>query len=165
VPGRYGKSHCYGDPPHVHINLKIFLLILISGILFILLFVGGPHYHSPRSFQHAWDLGHIICFFVWTLTYLSLTKNSRQTAFFKQCIYVIVVALAAAILIEWIQKFFNRSADARDVMKDLLGCLLALAFFQPFPLQAFQGISAESSDHHPIHSCFRKLSPRQRGYR
>ena len=121
------------------INLKIPFLILISGILFILLFVGGPHYHSPRSFQHAWDLGHIVCFFVWTLTYLSLAKNNRQTAFLKQCIYVIGIAFSAAILIEWVQKFFNRSADAGDVMKGLLGCLLALAFFCPSPTKLSKG--------------------------
>jgi hypothetical protein len=39
---------------------KNLLLAAFASICFVLFFVGGPGYYSPRSYKHFWDLGHIL---------------------------------------------------------------------------------------------------------
>ena len=39
---------------------KNVLLTSIAAICFVLFFVGGPDYYSPRSYKYFWDLGHIL---------------------------------------------------------------------------------------------------------
>jgi len=42
-------------------------------LLAVLLFVDGPGYRAPRSLCAAWDLGHVVAFFLWS--YLLATWN------------------------------------------------------------------------------------------
>lgn len=83
-----------------------------------------------RSFDHAWNLGHVVSFFIWTLTYLYVSSGrDTHPSFFKQSPVVLAVTLGVAVGIEWAQLFFDRSADVDDIIKGLLGSLTALVFF------------------------------------
>ena len=42
------------------LSRKSILLTVIAPICFVLFFVGGPGYYSPRSYKYFWDLGHIL---------------------------------------------------------------------------------------------------------
>ncbi len=114
---------------HVHGNLKIITLLLISAVLFFLHFTARPCDISIRSLDYAWDMGHLVSFFIWTLTGLNFFKPGSRPSFFKLILRVVLITAGAAASIELIQLFFNRSADVDDILKGLLGSLTALAFF------------------------------------
>lgn len=42
------------------------LVGLLSAVLFLLLFAGGPGYHAGPILKHVWNLGHVFAFFLWT---------------------------------------------------------------------------------------------------
>jgi hypothetical protein len=61
------------------LNRKLIFLIPVSAVLFGLFFIGGPGYHSARSYQHFWDLGHIFFFAILTFIILSLLDKGWNT--------------------------------------------------------------------------------------
>ncbi|MBW1764486.1 MAG: VanZ family protein [Deltaproteobacteria bacterium] len=107
-------------------------LSLISGVCFLLLFAGGPDYHSPRSYGEAWNLGHIFLFS--TLTYLSVTiwKRPKKWSFLKQAIWILTLTLILGFLIElgqyWIE---DRTPDIFDMARNIIGTLVSLTFLLP----------------------------------
>jgi VanZ family protein len=111
---------CRFSPTH----LKIAAALLLA----VLLFVGGPGYHAPRSFGRFWNLGHIVLFFL-------LTDLFLQTRFYRKCARsagaiwgVLAATLVLGALVELLQARIGRLPAAGDVALDLLGALLALAF-------------------------------------
>jgi len=60
-------------------NRKLIFLIPVSAVLFGLFFISGPGYHSSRSYQHFWDLGHIFFFAILTFIILSLLDKGWNT--------------------------------------------------------------------------------------
>jgi VanZ family protein len=111
--------------------LRIKILIPVSGILFILLFSGGFGYYSKHSYKHAWDMGHVLAFSVWTYLLLLVWKDFRQWPFLKQFISVFLFTLSLGILIEYLQVGFQRTPEIGDVMRDLIGSLITLSFISP----------------------------------
>jgi VanZ family protein len=108
------------------------ILILISAICLVLLFVGGAEYHSPRSYQCAWNLGHIFFFSIFTYLLVSLWQTISKERFLKQCIWVLSLALLFGILIELGQSGLDdRTPDIYDLTRDITGALVGLAFFVP----------------------------------
>jgi VanZ family protein len=108
------------------------ILIPISGICLVLLFVGGPDYYSPRSYQYAWNLGHIFFFSIFTYLLVSLWQRISKERFLKQCVWVLSVALFFGILIELGQAGLNdRTPDIYDLIGDITGVLVGLVFFVP----------------------------------
>ena len=108
------------------------ILILISGICLILLFAGGPDYYSSRSYQHAWNLGHIFFFSIFAYLLVSLWQRISKERFLKQCIWVLSVALLFGILIELGQAGLDvRTPDIYDIIRDITGALVGLAFLAP----------------------------------
>ncbi len=109
-------------------------LLLLIGFPFF--FVGGPGYHAGRSFKSAWDLGHILFFFLATRLFLLVTAKRRgnkrsRFLFLKICASVFVLG----ILIELIQKALGgRTVDGWDVYRDLLGCVSAYIAPEIFPV-------------------------------
>jgi len=103
--------------------------ILLVGLPFF--FYGGPSYHSSRSFQAAWDLGHIVFFTLATIWCMSILKSrvkkwSLPSLFFS----FFGVVFLIGITIEFIQTYSDsRTPDMLDVARNQLGCLLAFAFF------------------------------------
>ena len=108
------------------------VLILIFGICLALLFVGGPDYYSPRSYQCAWDLGHIFFFSIFTYLLVNLWKRISKEVFLKQAIWVLSITLLLGTMIELGQAGLDdRSPDIYDLMKDMTGALVGLVFFVP----------------------------------
>jgi VanZ family protein len=107
------------------------LLYLGSAICGVLLFVGGPDYHSPPSYRGVWSFGHIITFFLWTLV---LIRNSAWFAgkpINQQIPIGVVMTLSLGFAIEWLQTFVGRTFSVGDVARDLTGGFLAIAFLSP----------------------------------
>ena len=109
--------------------LKSSLLTVIAVICFVLFFVGGPDYYSQRSYKHFWDLGHILFFFI--LSYLILLNwpKSSKTTFLRQSIVIIFIAICLGGLIELVQAGLARTPNIMDLIRDVIGCLVALSFW------------------------------------
>ena len=103
-------------------------IIPISTLCFIFLFIGGPNYYSCRIFSQAWGFGHIIAFSLWTYLLLKFCKKISGKPFIKQCRQVLLIALLFGILTELIQIKFNRTPLIGDVINDLKGSIITLAF-------------------------------------
>ena len=104
------------------------LKIAAAALLAVLLFVGGPGYHSPRSFGLFWNLGHIVLFFLLTDLFLQ-TRLCRKREGSAGAIWgALAATLVLGTLVELLQARIGRLPAAADVARDLLGTLLALAF-------------------------------------
>lgn len=123
----------------MHASFKFYTLLLISAVLFFLHFNTRFYDPSIRSLEHAWNMGHVVSFFIWTLTWLQLRPN-RHEPFLHQTLRVTLITLLAAALIESAQLLFDRSADVDDILKGLLGSLTALVFFSPARVSWPRGI-------------------------
>jgi VanZ family protein len=107
-------------------------LYLLSVICAVLLFVGtGPDYYSPRPYRLAWELGHVCTFFIWTLAAFLALKAFARTPFSRQLILALLATSAGGLLIEWLQSMVGRTFALTDVMNDLLGTVIAIAFLSP----------------------------------
>jgi len=114
------------SPVHYHFLLGLSLLI---GTPFF--FLGGPGYYASRSFQAAWDLGHILFFLLLTL-WLHSRLREKLAAFSPFTFFFTIFSFVffAGFLVEILQMFdSHRSPDMVDVLRNQLGCLLAFAFF------------------------------------
>ncbi len=109
----------------------LLLLYLVSAICGVLLFVGGPDYYSPRSYRGAWSLGHIVAFFLWTLVLIRSFASFAAKPFNQQILIGLAVTLSLGFAIEWLQTFVGRTFFVGDVLRDLTGTLLAIAFLSP----------------------------------
>jgi len=115
--------------------IKIGLFIL-SVIFFVLLFVGGPDYYSTRSFKAAWDLGHVLVFFL--LTYLALElKTFKKLNVISQIGIVLGFTIFMGLGIEWIQSFIGRDPEIADLRRNLEGSVLAIVLLIPYQIKFF----------------------------
>lgn len=111
-------------------------VLLLMGAPFF--FLGGPGYSSPRSFQAAWDLGHILFFAIMALWLHTVLH--RKIAFrspLLECIALFALILVIGFVVELLQMLTSsRSPDMSDLLRNQLGCVLAFAFWiQPAPLR------------------------------
>ena len=113
------------------------VLLLIGAPFF---FLGGPGYYSARSFQAAWDLGHILYFLVftcWIHHWLRPGKEGAVTLVEALLVFFLIFLVGCAV--EFLQMFGgNRSPDMEDVLRNQLGCLVGYAFVLR-PLRASRG--------------------------
>lgn len=101
-----------------------------AAILAVLLFAGGPGYHSPRSLHAFWDLGHLGAFFLWT--YLLLTgKRFGGASHVRHWTAGLAFCITAGAGSEWIQSLTGRDASLDDILRDIVGGLLALSWIVP----------------------------------
>ncbi len=116
-------------------SVKITAGYILLSIGFPFFFFGGPGYHAERSFKTAWDLGHILFFFLATWLYLHHSghhEGRRQSwpAIFR----ILFAVLCVGIVIELIQQVIDgRIGDCGDVYRDVLGSLAALSFAEMLP--------------------------------
>jgi VanZ family protein len=103
---------------------------LLAGMLAAALFVPGPGAGAPRSLSHAWDLGHIVAFVVWTAVWLRAGAAGRMPAR-RRWIVTLAVCAGLAVLTEAAQWLTGRDASAGDALRDVLGGLLALSWCDP----------------------------------
>ncbi len=101
-------------------------LILMSALFFL----GGPDYHSPRSFKAIWNLGHIIYFAVLPLLLFPLA-NFNQLKPLVQIALIVGVTLILGALIECLQYGLNRVPDMGDLFRNLIGAGIAVCFLLP----------------------------------
>ena len=110
---------------------KSALLTVIAVICFVLFFIGGPDYYSPRSYKYFWDLGHILFFSIFSYLILLNWPKSLHTTFLRQSIFVIFIVICLGGLIELAQVGSIRTLDITDLIRDIIGCLVALSFWAP----------------------------------
>ena len=106
-------------------------ILLFSALLF---FLGGPDYESPRSLNAFWDLGHIGYFGLFTLLITCWRFISRQPPLMRWGI-VLATTLVLGISIEVLQYGTQRDADPWDVVRDVSGSFLVLAFSRAYTSQ------------------------------
>jgi hypothetical protein len=94
----------------------------------VLLFVGLPDLDFPRSYFYFWDVGHLLCFALWTYLY-SIWRPSAN--YWRQVLLVLALAFLLGGATELIQAGLGRTASWSDLGKDLLGSMLAMAFLVP----------------------------------
>ncbi len=117
-------------------SLKLPILLLLAASCFVLLFVGGPDVATLRSFKHVWNLGHIIAFGIWTYLLLNFWERLIHKNFWQQCVLMLFVTLVLGALIEIAQYGPRRTPDLGDMLRNVIGALLALAVFSPARHQA-----------------------------
>ncbi len=123
----HNEAHTLQSP----FQRKASILLFISGICLIFLFIGGPNRFSPRSYKHAWDLGHIVAFSLWSYLLLQVWQRIAPTPFFAQCFWTLLIMLCVGMLIEVLQSNMDRTSSVGDVLNDLLGTLITLVFVIP----------------------------------
>jgi len=130
-------------------NLNRLILICSLILLTVLFFFGGPGYYSPRSFQAAWNIGHIIYFALLALVVLSRpSKNPRGPVI--KILIILGLTLVIGVLVELIQADFQRSPDMGDLFRNLIGALCGIAFsratLRPFPARVRHGFQMTIGD-------------------
>ena len=99
-----------------------------------LFFVGGPGFYSPRSSVAFWDLGHVGYFGLLTLWLAAWSPVQRPgLSGLARLALLTLLPFLAGLAVEVLQFFVRgRSAGLGDLGRDLVGIVLALAFF-PWP--------------------------------
>lgn len=110
---------------------KTTLSVVVTSLLFLLLFLGGPDYYSPRSIREAWDLGHLIFFALFTFTLLNFWKKKNRWVDWNFFLIVILIVVVLGALTEFLQGIFGRDVEWMDLRRDVVGGLFALALFNP----------------------------------
>lgn len=104
-------------------------IIFITCLIF--LFIDGPDWYSPLPVQKAWDLGHILLFFIGGILFLTDFRRYFKDTFLWHLLIVVVFTLILGLLTEMIQVRFHRDPDMGDLIRDLLGGCTAVFFFSP----------------------------------
>lgn len=107
------------------------VLTAIVAICFVLFFVGGPDYYSPHSYKRFWDLGHVLFFAILIYLIFVYWPWSPKKAFLRRSIFAIIITICLGSLIELAQTESFRTSDLMDLARDIIGCLIALAFYVP----------------------------------
>ena len=125
------------------------ILAVIALFCFVLFFVWGPGYYSPRSYKYFWDLGHILFFSIFSYLILVNWPKRFETTFWRQGIFVIFIVICLGGLVEFAQTGSIRTPDIMDLIRDIIGALVALSFWAParkrvskVKLRIWQAISA-----------------------
>jgi hypothetical protein len=113
------------------LNMKRKGLLLFAAVCVILLFFGGPDLIRTRSFKHAWDLGHIAAFAVWSLLLMRAWPWLAAAPFGQSAIVVVLFCLVAGGSVEVLQGLTGRYPAWADMGRNAIGCLLALFFLFP----------------------------------
>ncbi len=108
-------------------HLLMMVALLVGAPFF---FLGGPGYHSSRSFQATWDLGHLFYFLVFTFwAHSRWSRKGKPISPFSIFAALCILVLLLGTAVEFLQMFADgRSPDSFDVLRNLLGCLVAFAF-------------------------------------
>ncbi len=100
------------------------LMALALLLMLPLFFFGGPDWSSGPLYQSAWNLGHILFFGLLTLW----INPRRWLAGWPLWLVVTTTVLLMGIGLEVLQGGLDRHADWHDVLRNLIGCWLVLAW-------------------------------------
>lgn len=109
---------------------SLMVLIIFMALMSILFFIGGPNYHSQRSFKAFWNLGHIIYFAFLPVLLFSLIPGKKLKPIFKISI-ILGITLTLGTLVEVFQYGFNRTPDMGDLFRNMIGAGIAICFLLP----------------------------------
>ena len=100
--------------------VRLALLLIIPW-----LFLGGPGYEASRSFKEAWNLGHVLLFFLLAIE-CERGLKTKIAATGTRALAIMVLLLSAAVLIEIVQSLFpGRIMSFADVVYSIAGALAA----------------------------------------
>ena len=104
----------------------ILALLLVASAFF---FVGMPGDLTARSAQRAWDLGHVAFFFAATIVWIKWGWPSGAGSSVRLWVLVLGCVTAIGLGVEGIQVQLGRSGEPSDLLRNLVGAVLALAFW------------------------------------
>jgi len=112
-------------------KIKNFVLYIIFIVCVILLFAGKPGFYTARSSLYLWNLGHIFLFALASIILIKEFRFFNKLSFIKQLIFIVIFSLFFGIITELLQVEFDRTPDVEDLIRDVLGSVLGVAFFSP----------------------------------
>jgi len=121
-------------------NWKTSWLGVITALLFLLFFVGGPDDDASRSFKNFWNVGHFAFFALFIRLLVVDGPLGAGTTFYKQLVLSVLLATLLGVAIELVQSGVGRVMDLHDVGRDILGALIGL-FFSPSSLSRLASMS------------------------
>ncbi|WP_372987103.1 succinyl-CoA synthetase subunit beta [Marinobacter sp.] len=115
-------------------------LLAFAGVAGVapLLFIGGPDWASGPFYRAVWNLGHIGLFALLTFA----LKPWQWLAGWRLWLATTAAVLLLGILIELLQSGTDRQADWHDILRNLLGVWLVLAWRPVFSRNT--GVDARS---------------------
>ena len=127
---------------------RLAIVYAVLGILTLLFFIGGPDYHSSRSFKAFWNLGHIFYYALLCVAIFVFARKRQRSVKF-QITVILVVTLLLGVAVELLQAAgFNRTPDIGDLFRNFIGATVGIAFFLPgrkaFPRGVLRLIQAVS---------------------
>lgn len=96
-------------------------------VVFPLFFVGGPDWTSGPLYRSVWDLGHILFFGLLTL----IIRMHFGIKGWRQWLGIIAGVFLASIVIEYLQSYTDRQLDWGDILRNLIGAGLVIAWGSP----------------------------------
>jgi hypothetical protein len=113
--------------------------ILLIALLSVLFFIGGPDYHSPRSFKHFWNMGHILYFSLLPTILISFSSYRYRRPIVQAAI-IFGLTITLGVFVELGQYAFIRTPDMGDLFRNLIGAGISICFLLPvrktFPARA-----------------------------
>jgi VanZ family protein len=101
-------------------------LLLACSVFF---FVGIPGDLHARSARRVWDLGHVAFFFAATVAWIKWGRQSEARPLVRLWTLVLVCVTLIGLGVEGLQVVLGRSGETSDLFRNLVGAVLALAFF------------------------------------
>ena len=109
--------------------MKVFTIfwLLLFAIGSFFLFYGGLDHQAFRSVKELWNIGHIV-YFALTVYLLAKLGFLKKVPLPYLWLGFLLLSLLWGTLIEVLQYDTQRTPDLADIVRDLTGCLLVLAF-------------------------------------
>lgn len=117
------------------------LVIIVLALMLPLFFIGGPDWSAGPLYKALWNLGHPLFFgLLAALVAPRLTLNTPML-----WLTTSAAVLVAGLVIEWLQAGTDRTADWRDLGRNLIGAWVTLAWCRPpgptLARRALQGVT------------------------
>jgi VanZ family protein len=113
----------------IKIKPRPILIILIIFVQFFF-FLGKPEEFSPRSFQSAWNLGHIFYYAIVPFAFLTILKKEDIPPR-RQILLAFGYAAVIGTLMECFQYTTGRMFDPFDLIRNMIGALVSISFLLP----------------------------------
>lgn len=113
----------------INASHKVYIAVPIACVLAYLLFFAKLDALSPRSWKAAWDLAHIPLFIFFGFTIYIFKPGLQDKRFYTQALLLVLVGVLLGVTIEFLQTFVKRQISFQDVMRDILGVVIALLLF------------------------------------
>jgi hypothetical protein len=108
------------------------VLLTLALLLLVPLLVGNRWHNAPRSYEAAWDQGHVLVFGLWTILLLRRYKGLLRRPLHIQLAIVLGFALIFGGIAELLQTLGgNGPPSPLDMSRNLLGALIGWVFFSP----------------------------------